>query len=522
KVIIDGVPANSGQNGIFDFSSFSTDSIEKIEFVKSGFCQNVTSEGGSGGTIFITTKKQIPGHHFSSDTSLKSYFNLPLDSLTESIKYSGFFFDNTFINSSLKGTFAHNQYPFINYKNQKAVRKNNRIFDTNADLSLTTYTKNGNSLNIKDNFYYGNKEIPGTETSVNLSVQKDTDNLLSLGFTMPSLKEMFKINTNLSWQTLNQTYNSVKENSLHKLNTFTVQGNGTYFASTFFEESLGLMVKSDFLNSTDAGNVNQFSGFIKETTVLRPKDFINITVPLSVNFNGANFVFIPSIGVRFEIKNIALFTNASRLFLFPNLNQLYWKNTGNACGNPNLKPEDGISFELGMEAKNIPVPLSLTLFSNYYKNKIQWRTVNNIWTPQNTASAFYVGADLSLQYQPFSFLTFKLDYEYLYNTLLEEGASKGKRIMYTPEHTGTLLIKLNLDNFNISTSGHFVSKRYVSNLNISYLNPYFLWNAVFEYNPSDKIKIYLKGENLLNMDYEESEGYPMPGISLEAGIKFSL
>lgn len=522
KVIIDGIPANSAQNGVFDFSSLPPESIEKIEIIKNGFNQDVTSEGGSGGTIFITTKKQIPGHHFSTSLNTKTYFNLPFDSFSGNIKYSSFLFGNTYLNTSLSGTLAQNKFPFINFNNEIENRKNNIVKDGNANISVTTYTKSGNSINLKDTFYIGNKEIPGPETSKNPGKQKDTENLLQAGFTMPAIQNKFRLNTNLSWQHIKQSYTSSSEDSLHKLNTLTFSGSGNYYGSDFWEQSVGTVMHYDFLDSTDTGTKKIFSGFIKETSILTPADFLTFTIPLSVNFSKNRFVFVPSFGSRFDFTYISLFTNASRLFLFPNLNQLYWKNSGTEAGNPDLKPEDGISFELGVEGKNIPVPFSLTVFSNYYKNKIQWISSGGKWTPENTASAFYLGTDFSFEANPLWFLSIKGNYEYLFNALLQEGITQYKRIMYTPEHVANLSLLFDFDTIFFETSGHFVSKRYISNLNISYLEPYFLWNAVLEYKPVSYLNFYVKGENLLNQHYEETENYPMPGISLEIGFKLEL
>lgn len=112
--------------------------------------------------------------------------------------------------------------------------------------------------------------------------------------------------------------------------------------------------------------------------------------------------------------------------------------------------------------------------------------------------------------------------------LLAEGMTYGKMIMYTPDNVGSLSLSYNKNNLSISCDAQYVGKRYISNMNISYLKPYVLLNATASY----KIKIsssaggkqkylepYLKTENLLNVDYESVFGYPMPGVSLKVGVR---
>ena len=91
--------------------------------------------------------------------------------------------------------------------------------------------------------------------------------------------------------------------------------------------------------------------------------------------------------------------------------------------------------------------------------------------------------------------------------------------MYTPEHIFFTSISYDSPLFNIFADFNFVSKRYTSNLNINYLDPYYLLNVSFQWNQFNNIKPYLKINNILNQDYEQTEDYPLPGISLELGIK---
>ena len=103
RVIITGVCVNNAQYGTFDFSTLNIKDIEKIEIVRGGFTEGVSDEGAVGGAIYITTKKQVLGHHFDFDSGIKSFFNYyyPLDSFFQSAGYSGQISDAQFLKVNL-------------------------------------------------------------------------------------------------------------------------------------------------------------------------------------------------------------------------------------------------------------------------------------------------------------------------------------------------------------------------------------------------------------------------------------
>ena len=49
---------------------------------------------------------------------------------------------------------------------------------------------------------------------------------------------------------------------------------------------------------------------------------------------------------------------------------------------------------------------------------------------------------------------------------------------------------------------------------------FLLWNARAQFRLYEGIHLFLKGENLLDEQYEINDGYPMPGRSLFGGINF--
>jgi outer membrane cobalamin receptor len=215
---------------------------------------------------------------------------------------------------------------------------------------------------------------------------------------------------------------------------------------------------------------------------------------------------------------------------FPNMDDLFWEG-GGFHGNPELKPESGWGADLGMNLRGLQfsegkkqgaLNFGLTLFSNYYKDKIQWGS----GTTQNLSSAFYLGLDFTADASFFAgFWTVDLNGEYLYNRLLDKTNefTYGKRIMWTPDFVCTLTNTLNFELARISLTASYTGRRYTSNMNIYYLKPYLLVGLTAEGAAiKGKITPYLKVDNLLNWQYQSVDGYSMPGISLTAGVKYQF
>ena len=95
----------------------------------------------------------------------------------------------------------------------------------------------------------------------------------------------------------------------------------------------------------------------------------------------------------------------------------------------------------------------------------------------------------------------------------------GKRIMWTPDLIFSVITSLNLKIARISAEVNYTGKKYTSNLNTVFVNPYCLVNLSGELTAIKHFSPYFRIDNLFNADYEAIPDYPMPGFSLTVGIK---
>ena len=566
RVVIDGICVNNAQYGTFDLSSINLAAVEKIEIVRGGFTEGVEDEGSVAGVIYITMKKLELKKSLKTDLALKTFFNseLPLDSGFGKISFAGPLGEKTFINTSGTFNYAGNEYFYKLAKNYSLcegpfgaavtigkdggfyqgkegnwhTEKNAQVIDGHANAYLTHYFGDGNYFCFGDIFYGGYKNTPGATNSKDQGLQQDYNNNLSFTLWNPGIADLFNLKNNIVWLCNNRFYETFSgtEKSRHFINTIKYTGTAdfTSLAGGHLQETAGLSADFTNLESTNDGNHIQFSGVIKETSKIAAGGGWSFSIPLAakfcVNDNNANFAFVPKAGASWEKGLWRVCADAYRMVQFPNMDDLFWEG-GGYHGNPDLKPESGWGADLGFEIKEINAGSGksqalmkggLTLFTDYYKDKIKWGS----GTTQNLSSAFYCGLDFNFEAELFQgFWSLALNGEYLYNRLLDKSSeyTYGKRIMWTPNFVCNLTTALHFEKADISLTATYTGRRYTDNMNLYYLPPYVLINLSAQGSPiHEKIVPYIKADNLLNWQYQSVEGYAMPGVSLTIGCKYDI
>ena len=565
RVVIDGICVNNAQYGTFDLSAINLSAVEKIEIVRGAFTEGVEDEGSVGGVIYITMKKVDLKNTLTADVSAKTFFNFerPLDSVFQKLGYEGRLGENTFLTAGGSLNYAGNRYLYKMDKNyclcdgvfgaydKKGIWKNEEnsaVIDGHASSFLTQYFGDGNSFSVGGIFYGGHKNIPGSANSNDQGLQRDYNNNLSFSVWTPAIADFFNMKNSVVWLFNNRYYKnhlhksmSGSENSHHVINTIKYTGTVDFLplAGGRIRHSAGLSADVTKLDSTNDGHHFQASGVLKETTKLAVAGDWSFSFPMAgkfcINDTKTNFAFVPKAGVAwkhniFGDTALQITADVYRMVQFPNMDDLFWDGAG-YHGNPNLTPEYGWGGDLGVLIKNIRLGqgkrnsvlnFGLTVFSDYYKDKIKWEG----GTAQNIASAFYLGVDFNLNADFFAgFWTVDINGEYLYNRLLDKDNkyTYGKQIMWTPDFVCNFSTALNFELAKISLSATYTGRRYTDNSNLYFLKPYLLMNLAVEMAPiKERFTPYLKVDNLLNWQYQSVEGYAMPGISLTLGgrIKF--
>ncbi|HEX2936732.1 MAG TPA: TonB-dependent receptor [Bacteroidales bacterium] len=257
----------------------------------------------------------------------------------------------------------------------------------------------------------------------------------------------------------------------------------------------------------------------------------NSEAVLNLRTESVNQTFIPvtfSFGLQqaYFDKFLVLHANVSKNYKLPSFNDLYYWGSGN----PDLKPESGLNYEGGLTFQfTVPAgdfKLNTTVFHSDMENWIRWIPVTmDFWQPFNLDKVKMDGLENSLEYKK-TFAAWTLGMKGMYTYTAAENVNSGTKLPYTPEHKASGTATVFYKTFMFRVQEQYQSQLlYGSETNYSSLPRVALTNVAFAYGYAFKgisMKANLQVNNLLNKDYMQSEGYPMPRRNFMVGLSVEL
>ncbi len=204
-------------------------------------------------------------------------------------------------------------------------------------------------------------------------------------------------------------------------------------------------------------------------------------------------------------------------FRSPSLNERF----GPFGADPTLKPEQSVSYELGVEK---------TFDEGFVKATIFYTDIDDliVYDFQSAAPCFCYtqvpgtsnskGVELSGEYALTSNLNLFGNYTYT-NARDESGARRAR----VPQHD--FVVGMSSD-FTDRMSG-YLDMRHVADISASSpntpkLGDYTLVGAGISYDVTDNSELYLRVENIFDEDYETARGYNQPGRAAYVGLRASF
>ncbi|MBR6295944.1 MAG: TonB-dependent receptor [Treponema sp.] len=529
RVMLNGVCMNSPQGGTFDFTTISPFSFSTVSLVKGGFSESTRDIDAVGGTIYLSTAAPIDDERqIVFDTFALTYFNKNhvVDTFGTSallslpLPYSKLTFASKF-------TQAENAH-WYKYEGEWHERVGSEVQDESFSLDWH-FRKGSFDSDSFVQFYYGDKSTPGTSSwpesgkQIDLNLRAIEDFSWEIG--------SFLVLGNTSYLLERRSYKDSYSDSLHWRNVFSQYLAGKWSSENLSEE-LGLTFKFSRVDSTDDGSHIQLPISVSSLTKWMFTSRQGLSLNLGFKYCHPNFAFLPKLGYELTFKDEGSFyANIYAMSRFPTIDELYWTYTDYSdeyfhytyTGNPDLKPEHGFGVELGYKASDtFFVPFSVSIYSNYYKDKIRDET-NSLGdaSPQNIDAAIYLGGELSVSKALFNdSLLLKGNYSFIWASAIEDGKVSKNQLAYTPMHSGSVSVAYTTDLLDTSLSLSCVGKRPVSP--DEFLDPYFLLDFSLSYTGFEMVTPYLIAKNLLNATYETTKDYPCASPSLRLGVRVDL
>ncbi len=209
---------------------------------------------------------------------------------------------------------------------------------------------------------------------------------------------------------------------------------------------------------------------------------------------------------------ITLSSRYSTSFSAPQANDLY-----GSWGNPNLRPEEADSWEVGILADPNPfLNLRLTYFDTRYTDLIDWNGV----TTSNVGAARAKGVETSWEVKQGNYSSL-ISFSYL-DAL---NSNTQQRLLRRPRILGGLVLQHSSDAKALGLGLNFIHD--VKDLDGATFatideDDYVVLRLFGDYRVTDTVQLTGRVENLLDKKYEEADGYPALGRAIYAGLRFSF
>jgi len=504
--IIDGVRANWGSTGQFDFGFIPSDNIERIEIIR-GPQSTLWGSDAMAGVINIVTRKGsgLPKHSISMEAGSYNTFK-------ESMHSSGTIknYDYSF------GISRFDTEGFSTYSSWRGATERDAYDNTSLAFKLGHDISSNKRLDFVGNWTQGNLNYDNT-TADDADFANDSHVHVALPFKMAVNDRWdFTLTPSYAYRD-SDTYIPGNFRNMDKSTTLDLQNNlnvtddlslifgGEYrkqkaisynsYISSLENWSQYLTANYDYQNPE-----NEYKNFLL-TAGYRHDHHTHWGNYVTYKFGGSHY--LAKTNTRFH-------ASYATAFVSPTLDDLY-----SSSSNPNVTPETSKSFEFGLrQSINKRSSVNMTFFNDSRKNMI---ALDADWIPQNSEKVYSRGLETELNLGlPKNFNlalshTWNEHYDQDNRPLIRRAKNK---IKATLTHTW----KEKLD----SLIGLYIRGRATDTTLLKHTGGFTTVRAAFGYKYSNNLKLTLRAENLLDEEYEVIYANGTPGISGYAGFTYTF
>ncbi|MGA9212805.1 TonB-dependent receptor [Kaistella sp.] len=502
-ILVNGVRMNDSQTGHNSMSlPFDLASVEKIEIIK-GPAARRFGQNAYAGVINIITKVSSEEKVIISATGgdYKTY-SLGLGANFGNEKSSNFIQASS---SSSDGYRYNTDYKINNIFYQNQYKINNGLMKFQTGIQEKKFGANG--------FY--------SSPAATEQYEETQASIVSLGYEQKF--NQFNLNSNIYWRRGQDLYLFNREKpeiyrNMHIGNNVGTEVNGSY-SSDLGTTGLGVEFRKEFLVSNNLGHRERFlTEIFFEHNFSLFQNKLQISPGISwANYDNVGDFFYPGLDVGFDFnENHKIYGNIAKVNRIPTFTDLYYASK-TEMGNPDLKPENGISSELGYRFQKNNFLGKVSFFNRTSENSIDWvkETANGIWVAENIGKIETNGVEVEVGQQFNSFVkSYSLGYTFLDSKAKEPQNLISRYILENLKHQ--FVAKLETQIFENLTNQ--LIYRYNERVTTG---SYQLLDGKLGYDFKD-LNIYILVNNITNTNYKEAFGVPMPKRWFHVGFTYKI
>jgi len=503
-VMVDGKRLNKPGDGLFDLNTLPIpiENIERVEILR-GASSALYGADAMGGVINIITK--VPDQAAAKISASYGRFATQEYSATasERIRNTGFLLS---LSKEKSNGFTTNSDYDINSVSAKINHSASR--DVRVDLT----------------FDYNHKDAgaPGALTWPT-PLASETDEVLLAGVTVnikDTILKLYSHNSRIRY------INPGSEDNTHKnhVNGMDLQHSLALGSSSLLTG--GLEILEEDIDSSDNMNPGSSIGkhsrtrkgvFLQDESSLTDK----IISTLGVRYDdiAGRARFSPKASILFKLPwESTLAFSAGQGYRVPEMNALFWPDTGWAVGNPNLKPEKSVEYESVIRKFfGSKGDIRMVVFEKLSDNLIQWQEVSpGKWSPVNIAKARIRGFEAEGKLH-LALMDLGVNYTF---TDPEDETSDNKIRFGTRHQLKGSLSAYPANGMTIAFEGSYVSMYTVQEGDPGC---YFLLDGKISQEirlPKGTAEVFIIGKNMLDRDFQTIKDYPMPPARFFGGISY--
>ncbi|MBN1622072.1 MAG: TonB-dependent receptor [Endomicrobiales bacterium] len=519
-VLVDGIRVNDLSLGQANLASIPIDNIERIEIIR-GSASAIYGASAFGGVVNIITKKAKEGMPVTNLGIYYGAFGTQQQKLDFSRKIKQTSIVLTGAKSYAEGWRENSEYEKLD------------IFGR-----LGYETRQFGIFDLSASYLDSDAGVPGSGPTLD-----NYDGVAEKQASTPNANQT-EINKNVN---LNHEYiwqdKTIKTTLYNTLNERRYTDNPSSFPSDSIYDSRikGMELQVDVLQQlivgaelwkeefTSTDKLTETSIIVKSRTnsagyIQYKYMYEKFKVIPSLRFdNNSVFgsVFAPRLSVIYKANdNIKLSVNSGKTWRAPTFNELYYNDMWNAS-DPKLKPEEGISSDIGIEYRQNKLKSGITLFLTESTNLISWPydSTTMKYTAKSIGKSRQSGAEFSLKHKIISGLIHTLNYTYLWAVDTENNRVLNYRPYNTVNYTVTYMPFVTT---RLNAAAKYVSQQDTWNSVTPQLPEYTVVDLSVSQKLGPSTELWVKANNVLDEKYQTRLGYPLPGVfySFGANIRF--
>lgn len=500
-ILVNGIRINDSQTGHNSMNiPFDLASVEKIEIVKGPAARRFGQNAYAGVINIITKPSSDENIVFTAIGGDFKTYSLGVGANFGNERSSNFIQ----VNSNNSDGYRYNTDYKINnvfYQNRYKIENGNVNFQ--AGIQEKKFGANG--------FY--------ATPSAKDQYEETQASIVSLG--IDKNYEKWGLNSSIYWRRGQDMYEYIRNKpeiyrNMHIGNNLGAELNGSY-RSDLGTTGLGLELRKEFLASNNLGHRERF---VTQVFFEHHFSFFQNTLNVSPGISWANYdkegnFFYPGLDVGFDFnENHKIYGNIAKVNRIPTFTDLYYVSKTEA-GNPDLKPENAISAEVGYRFQKHNFLGKISGFLRDSDNSIDWskQNENDIWRAENIGKIHTKGVEVELGQHFNSFLkSYSVGYTFLESEHQQPSGLMSRYVMENLKHQFVAKLEV-LFLKKITNQLIYRYNERVSTGSYQILDEKLSYDAK-NYN------IYIMVNNILNTDYTETFGVPMPGRWFHVGISF--